>query len=185
MDPAAVLLLQIVIWIVSGLLVGYLASQRGRHPVGWFFIGVAAPCIGLILVLVLPDLKKAQEDDLKSRRENRRLREQLGQERMKNQAFRGHVTNRLDTHDEQLGIDTRSTAPSAELPPPPPPREMEGIPDSGWYSVQPGEEAEGPFVLAEMRTMMHEGRIGAKTLIWHETLEEWMPLERSPLRTLA
>lgn len=183
MDPAAVLLLQLVIWAVAGLLVGYLASQRGRHPVGWFFIGVAAPCIGLILVLVLPDLKKAKEEDQKTRRENRRLREQLGQERMKNQAFRGHVTQRLDTHDEQLGIDTRSTAPSAELPPAPP-SSVEGVPEAGWYQVQPGEEAEGPFVLAEMREMIRSGRIGAKTLVWHEQLEEWTPLERSPLRTL-
>ena len=37
----------------------------------------------------------------------RRLREQIKQERMKNQGFQQHVRKRLDRHDEELGVDTR------------------------------------------------------------------------------
>ena len=48
--------------------------------------------------------------DNAARADRRRLREQLRQERMKNEAYRRHAASRLDLHDRALGMDTRQSS---------------------------------------------------------------------------
>jgi len=91
-----------------GLICAVIADSKGRNPIGWFFIGFFFPLIGLILVLVLSNLKEAQDKELAMETEQRRLREQLRQERLKNEQFRKHAQIRLDTHDTALGMSTRN-----------------------------------------------------------------------------
>ena len=43
---------------VFGAIVAVIAHSRGRSALGWFFIGLFTSCIGLILVLVLPYVKR-------------------------------------------------------------------------------------------------------------------------------
>ncbi len=55
--------------------------------------------------------------------EQRRLREQLRQERLRNQSFQQYTAARLDVHDQALSLDTRSAdAPRLELDDPHAPR---------------------------------------------------------------
>lgn len=181
MDDSALLLGQLAVMALMGAICAAIANGRGRNPLGWFFIGVVAPCLGLILVLVLADLKKESEIKMREKRSRSKIQEELTQERMKNQAFRGHASNRLDAHDEHLGVDTRTTA-GGTLPPPPVPQELAGgIPSVGWYIVFPGMESEGPFSLPEMRERLTANQVTEKTLVWHESLEDWMPAAASPL----
>ena len=90
------------------------AHSKGRSPVGWFFVGFFVTCIGLIIVLCLSNLREEQARWAQADEERRRLREQLRQERLKNEVFQGHVRARLDVHDQALGVDTRQLeAPAA------------------------------------------------------------------------
>ena len=73
------------------------------------FIGFFLGLIGLILVLVVSNLNEQRDKDLQVETEQRRLREQLRQERLKNEQFRQHAQIRLDTHDVALGMDTKNT----------------------------------------------------------------------------
>ena len=181
MDDGLVILIQLGAWLAMGIICSAIARNRGRSALGWFFIGIIGGCLGLIMVLVLPDLKKEEEAKERERRRRRRLEEELTQERMKNQAFRGHASNRLDVHDEALGVDTRSAAGSV-LPPPPVPQELEdGVPGEGWFLVTPGKDTEGPFDLEEMKRRIHSGQLADKTLVWHESLGDWTRVSASPL----
>ena len=167
--------------VVMAIICCLIARNRGRSPVGWFFIGFFLDCIGLILVLVLPDTNQEQEREESERRRRRRLEEELMQERMKNQAFRGHASTRLDAHDSELGIDTKSGAPSA-LPPPPAPRaHVEGVPADGWYVAMPGHEPEGPLAVSEVQARIEAGDVNKRTLVWHESFDDWKTAGDSPL----
>ena len=114
---------KLVIMIIFGGITAWIADSKGRNPVGWFFIGFIVTCIGLIIILCLSDLKEEEVRWQHAQDEQRRLREQLKQERIKNEAFQGHVRGRLEAHDNVLGMDTRQLSgekSAASLPPPPP-----------------------------------------------------------------
>jgi hypothetical protein len=50
-----------IVWLVFAFVVAIAASGRGRSWVGWFFISVVlSPLVGLILVLVLSNLRHEQ-----------------------------------------------------------------------------------------------------------------------------
>ncbi len=100
--------IQLLIGAIFGLMVGAIANSKGRSGIGWGVFGFFFGCIALIVVLVLPDLNAERRKDASSREERRRLREQLRQERMKTEAYRRHVSARLDAHDNELGMDTRT-----------------------------------------------------------------------------
>lgn len=60
-----------IVWFVLALLVGLLASSRGRSGVGFFLISVVcSPLLGLIIVLVIRDLNKEAQETAKRNAEN-------------------------------------------------------------------------------------------------------------------
>src|SRR5258705_5829697 len=128
----------LVFGLIMGPAVAPLAHNKGRSPVGWFFVGFSFAFIGLIVVLVSSNL--TQEKYLRARQdeENRRLREQLRQERVKHETLREYTMRRLDAHDDVLGVDTRSlqALPTENAP--------AYLPDAsvGTGSPRPGTEAE-------------------------------------------
>src|SRR5687767_4831017 len=102
-----VILIQLLIGAAVGTACALIAHARGRSAVGWFFIGMFGPCfIGLILVLVLPDLKIEQERQRRLADENRRLREKLKKDRMVADERHAELNRRLQVHDVALGVDT-------------------------------------------------------------------------------
>ena len=174
------------IHLILTVIVAIVASSKGRSPVGWFFIGFFTNIIGLILILVLPDLKEEQAQRLRVEQENRRLREQLRQERLKQESFREYAQRRLDVHDDRLGIDTRT------LTPLPQPAGAPLIPDDGqdaaqssvqpanvvfprsaiWYYERNGE-TNGPVPAETIRQQLASGEIRGGTLVWAEHLKDW------------
>lgn len=180
----AVFLIELIVMLVFGGACAAVAQSRGRNPAGWFFIGLIGGCFALAILFVIPDLKKEQEEKQREVARRRRLEEELMQERSKNQAFRGHAGERLDRHDEALGMDTRSAAPGLRAPPPPPKKLDAGLPAQGWYRVNANQESEGPFSLAQMRESLAQGGLTRETLVWHESMSDWKPLHESLLASL-
>lgn len=176
----------VAILLLFAVAVAVIAYSRGRNPLGWFVLGFFLGCVGLVLVLVLPDLNELRRKEEADRREKERLREQLSQERMKNQAFRGHVSERLDQHDRALGVDTRSGAPQAELPPAPPspPLSSISLPQTGWYLAAVGGQPDGPHDLQTVAARLRAGQWNAGTLVWHASMTDWKALRDTPLEEL-
>lgn len=115
--------MQLFIMFIFGVICAFIASSKGRSGIGWFFLGFFFPLIGLILILVLSDLNAEQQKQQSMLNEQRRLREQLRQERLRNQSFQQYTAARLDVHDQALSLDTRSAdAPRLELDDPHAPR---------------------------------------------------------------
>jgi hypothetical protein len=168
--------------VLFGVLCALIAHSRGRSPFGWFFIGLFLTCIGLILVLVLPDLAEEQGKQHRLEIENRRLRELVRKDRQVADSRHAEITRRLETHDRALGLDTVVRAPlldgaHAELP-------GIGVPPNAlasldWYYVRDGE-AKGPVRFEELRRLGREGIVHERSLIWHDGLADWLPLADIP-----
>src|SRR5262245_27480292 len=111
-----VLLVNLIVAVTMGTVCALIANSRGRSAVGWFFIGMlpGVLCIfggflGLILVLVLPDLKVQQERERRLADENRRLRERLRKDRIVADQRHAEISRRVVAHDVALGVDTSVT----------------------------------------------------------------------------
>jgi len=192
---------QLIIWVITGIIAAAIASSKGRTPVGWFFAGFFLSLIGVIIVACLSNLKEEQAHRDHQNRENRRLREQLRQERLKAEAFRQHTFNRLDAHDEQLGVDTKQTyaalpmhdagpqgliedrsdlddladASAGVLPMHQQARPMHAGPQPAarqWHYELNGQ-AQGPVPEPQLLAMLRAGQINAGTLLWTEELGDW------------
>ena len=73
----------VVVWALLAIGVGWLATERGRSGVGFCLLSVVlSPLIGFVVVLVLPNLAKREEEerekleaDRKSKQESERQHE--------------------------------------------------------------------------------------------------------------
>jgi len=177
-----VLGMQLIILAVTGAIAAAIASSKGRSVIGWFFGGFFLGIIGIVIVAVLPNLKEQREKEMYAERENRRLREQLRQERLKQEAFRQHTATRLDVHDEQLGLDTRTAnqplltsqsqaAGQLDADPAAALGEMAGD-QAHWYYEMNGQ-AIGPTTADNIRSLLDSGRLSDGSLVWTERLSDW------------
>ncbi|MEY2745427.1 MAG: hypothetical protein RL112_469 [Planctomycetota bacterium] len=169
----AEVLVQLFAMAFMGAICAAVAHGRGRSPVGWFFVGCFFTCFGLILVLVLPDLKAAAQEKERLELANRQLREQLAKDRAVADARQELTDRRLSAHDQVLQIDTTANGSSpVALPPPVPPRH-------NWYYAD-GAERVGPLELEDMLHLLRMGRLRHDTLVWREGFEGWKPLASVP-----
>jgi hypothetical protein len=104
------LIINLFVAVIGGVIAAAIASSKGRSVAGWFFGGFFFPCVCIIVVACLSNLKQEQAYKEQVESEQRRLREQLRQERIKTESFRQFSASRLDAHDRILGVDTRSAA---------------------------------------------------------------------------
>jgi hypothetical protein len=176
------ILIFVLIRVVMGIAAAAIASHKGRSTVGWFFIGFFFDLIAIIVVAVLPNLKEQQANKRRQEREQRRLREQLRQERLKSEAYRQYSAARLDVHDNSLGIDTRSpealTGGDPGAAPIPlaaaAPFIREAPPDGAWYYELNGER-QGPVSEGVIKQKLLGNELRPNTLVWTEGFAEWTP----------
>ena len=174
-----------IILLVFGLATAFIANSKGRNPVGWFFVGFLLGLIGLIIGLCMSNLNEERQYREQQAEENRRLREKIRQEQMKLESLRIHTSERLDSHDKALGMETRqTTAPSlgyghgggASLAPPPLPPLDSPSPEydpACWYLVLQGQQ-HGPVSKRALGAMVEAGQISRDTLIWQESMPNWI-----------
>lgn len=163
---------EVVVQLGSGLIFGiicaFVASSRGRSPVGWFFLGLFLSCIALVLLLVMPDLKQEEAKTRRHQLENRRLREQLAKERQVADQRHQHVERRLGAHDQALGLDTTEPPQLTGATPP-------QLTNAAWYYAR-GNERLGPVTAETIRHLMQAKAISGSTLVWCEGMKDWAPL---------
>jgi hypothetical protein len=189
-------LFQLVCYFVFGCICaticGIVAHHKGRNVLGWAALGMLG-LLPLILVCVLPNVKEQAEREAYVAEENRRLREQLRQERIKSESFRQHASARLDAHDQQLGLDTRGSGPAlgAGIRPA---GQLAGGRDDGTYGLAPPGgspqaatqdvprwyyglrgQTVGPVKGSEIVALIRQFVITRETLLWSEDLVEWQP----------
>lgn len=166
--------IQLAVGVVFGIVCAAMASGRGRSTVGWFFLGFLLNCVGLIILLLIPNPKLEEEKQRRRDAETRRLREQLKKDRQV--ADERHVSHRarLGAHDRALGLDTASTSESGPRLAPPP------LPNSGkdpvlwFYSFD--NERHGPVPGAEVRQLWLDEHIPDSTLVWCDGMSDWRPI---------
>ncbi|MCP4180114.1 MAG: hypothetical protein GY756_20310 [bacterium] len=94
--------LGLILSLICGIIASVVAYNKHRSAIGWFFGGFFLGIIGIVIVSVLKDPIEEQRLKDEADQENRRLREQLNQEKVKNEVFREHTYKRLDAHDSHL-----------------------------------------------------------------------------------
>lgn len=179
--------IQLAVVFAVGIACALIAQSRGRSGVGWFFIGAFLPCFaGLILVLVLPDLKVQQERERRLADENRRLREKLKKDRMVADERHAEIQRRVGAHDVALGIDTGTPGaqalPGAVPPVAPPPVASEtsnALRGAAWYWAQ-GLNRQGPLDFAALQGLWQEGRVTTETLVWTKGMPKWIAVREVP-----
>ena len=182
-------------FVIMGAICSAIASSKGRNAFGWFFAGLLG-IVGIVIIAVLPNLKVEEARRQAQEIENRRLREQLRQEKIKSQTFQTHATRRLDAHDQHLGIDTRpelgagAGAPVAQLDAP----GKEPINDlaqaaatspaaapapAAWYYEKDGQSL-GPLPASDLLRLLETGGITGDTLLWSATCSQWTAARHLP-----
>lgn len=78
--------------------------------------------------------------------------------------------DRHDRPSRRRGSDEAARSPG------PPPSSAPRLGSGDWYFVRSGE-AIGPIPASELRLLHRDGHIGARTLVWREGLDGWIPLE--------
>lgn len=181
--------MQLVVLAVFGAIVAAIAHSRGRSPIGWFFIGAAAPCLGLILVLVLQDLNVEEERRQRLKRDNQRLREQIRKERQVADQRHAETLGRLGAHDAVLGLDTSGGAAgqiaAGEAPPDLPlrsePRTPTVDPTSRWhYAADEHSGTKGPVEFQEIAALWRAGELDEGSLLWRRGMDDWTAIRELP-----
>lgn len=166
------------IYGVFGIICAAIAPGRGRSAVGWFFIGVFTQCIGVILILLLPDLKVEAAKQRRREAETRKLRELLKKERQVADARHDTHRQRLNVHDRALGVDTSAgdepALLSSDAPPPLPPVSP-ATPETMWYYATDGQQ-HGPVPASRLRQLWIDRRIGDQSLVWREGMGDWVAI---------
>ena len=181
--------------LICGIVCAFLANSKGRNVIGWLFIGLFFGIFGLILILCLPNLNDSASEKAIQETVNLRVQEQLRQERLKNQAFQNHASfrldhtsARLDYHDNELGVETQSLAPSPlrieshsgynSSSSPPPLTSFQNQGEHHWYYAKEGRTF-GPVNREQLTLFIKDGIINSQTLVYNDSYENWIPAGES------
>ncbi|MEY4672510.1 MAG: hypothetical protein RL148_294 [Planctomycetota bacterium] len=168
------LVVQFVVGAVFGTVCAVLAPKRGRSAVGWFFMGFFFNCLGIIVLMLVPDLKLEAERNRRRNEEARRLREQLKKERQVADQRHEEVHGRLTVHDRALGVDTGTRALPATPPPLPSPGPAPApAPEPEVWHFARGNERLGPVGATRLVRLFEEGSIDGGTLVWRPGMPQW------------
>jgi len=182
-------LIQILMLSAFGGVCAAIAHSKGRSAIGWFCVGFLLGCIGLIIILCLSNEKERIAKEQAQHIQNRRLEEQLRQEQMKLESMRAHTSARLDRHDTELGIDTKSMNPQIETtqqtnpfageiaaPQVPPNHELDlGI----WHYELNGDQL-GPVSINDLKQLHKLKSFTEDSLVWRAGKDKWEQAKFQP-----
>lgn len=142
MDYSAIAFL--LFWTTIGCITSYIAKQRNRSPIIWFFIGLLFSLFGLLLLLALPS-KTAQLTE---------------KENVK-------VPDIKSSHNEAAALSDDSMYREPSMP------RVSRDTTLDWYFIDDKSSIIGPLKLSELRKSLIEGKFDNKTYIWCEEFLDW------------
>lgn len=172
------ILINLLFGVAFGVITALVGRSKGRSPIGWFFVGFLTGCIGLIIVLVMSNLKAEEAKWKMSEERQRRLKEQLKQERLKTQSFQEHVQNRLDVHDDALDMNTRQIE-GGDAHIPLIENKSDEMENCSWFYVK-NDKRIGPISFNELKALFRDTTINKNTLIWKEGFDGWKMITDMP-----
>lgn len=179
-------ILKLCIMAVMGILCAFIAHSRGRSAVGWFFIGLFFSCLGLIVLLVIPDLKKLEAEKAKMLKENRRLRGEVRLNREAANRQSSEVAARLKVHDRALGIDTTHSenaqiSSTAAAHPISNATETKDSPHAAkqWYFMDDAG-SQGPVTFKVLHSLWKAGQILPQYYVKSSDMKDWSRVEELP-----
>lgn len=133
----------LLFWTTIGCLTAYLAKQRGRNPVIWFFIGLFFSLLGLLLLLLLPSkATEAKQEDIK-------------------------VPDIKAAHNESAAFSDDSMYAGPSMP------RISRDSTLDWYYIDNSSKVIGPLKLSELRKALLENKMDQKTYIWCDEFLDW------------
>lgn len=175
--------IQLLVFAMFGGITSAIAHSKGRTAVGFFFLGFFAPCIGLIVILCLDNLKERDARERKLRKQNRRLREEIQKDRAIADQRHAQAQARLSVHDRALGVDTSdanveqlaneaAAGPAAASQP-------QTSANTTWHYAIEGNQR-GPIGEPELAALVDAGAIDRDTLVWQSGMTDWLPIRDLP-----
>jgi hypothetical protein len=134
----------LLFWTTIGCLTAYIAKQRNRNPLAWFFIGLFFSLFGLVLLLLLPSKTNLQEkqEDIK-------------------------VPDIKATHSESAALSGDSMYSGPSMP------RISRDTTLDWYFIDNASKIIGPLKLSALRKTLIESKMDQKTYIWCEEFLDW------------
>ena len=77
----------LILNLLFAIICAVVASNKGRSAVGWFILGFFFPIIAIIVLCCIANLKEEEQRRRHDYERTHRIREQLRQEQIKNEAF--------------------------------------------------------------------------------------------------
>lgn len=182
--------LHIIIHVIMGGVVAKIAHNRGRNPFGWFILGTIC-CYGIPAIILLyssQNLRELEAKEIRNNEDKRRLMEQLQQTQLKLQVFQRITNERIDNHDEVLGLDTKAGVPAVglsggtphQIAPPPLPAAQPEQPGPAIWHYAVGDVQHGPVAAARLVELLTARTISRDTLVWHQAMPGWLPMKDTP-----
>ena len=160
--------LAIALQLGLGLMIAFLAHQRGRRPLVWFIIGVFFGIFSLPVLLLLPDMNR-----------ERMLRRLNWFESHFDWDKDAPATASPETEEETVEVSTEPSPPPVVKVEPSAPV-LTSLAPHGWYLTVAGGPPEGPLLLSEIRARLVVLAEQA-VLVWHPDFDDWLPAQQSSL----
>jgi hypothetical protein len=150
------LILSILLGVLFGITCSYLAKDKGRSPLNWFIIGLLFGIIGLVVLLLMPRIKKPEEDA-----------PQVEEAPQKVQPI-----EEVESEEEPSTINS-------------PPTQSELYRMNPWYYLDGKHVQIGPVDFQDILEAWRYGEISLSSYVWTDTMSNWQKIEQLPdLRAL-
>lgn len=137
----------VFIWLAFGIAASYLAKNRGRNPLAWFFIGLTLGLLGLLLLFLLPKVESQEQAQ----------------------------TATTETFGQAEEVHSEAALPSDDSPPAVNMKRLPRNPKLEWFCIDLDAEPNivGPMKMDELRTYIHKHEITETTHVWCSQMDEW------------
>jgi hypothetical protein len=134
----------ILFWTITGITTSYIAKQRNRNPIAWFFVGLFFSLFGLLLLLALPSKAIPAEEKEEAK-----------------------VPDIKTMHSDAAALSDGSMYNEPSIP------RISRDSQIDWYYIDSKAKITGPLKLPELRKALIEAKMDAKTYIWCEEYLDW------------
>lgn len=136
-------------WIIIGGVSAYIAKQRHRNPVVWFFIGLIFYLFGLLFLLILPSKKPAstEQKDVKV------------------------------PDIKQMNSESTALADGSSYPIPHNTLRISRDSTIEWYFIDAFSAIVGPLKLIDLRKALIERKLDLQTYLWCEEFPDWAQIK--------